>query len=59
MVILELLLEEGDGGRSIEDDPRLGGRCALAAVVRPTHSGDVWGSEKKGNKEQFNKTSDR
>lgn len=33
VVILELLFEEGDGGRSIEDDPRLGGRRALAAAV--------------------------
>lgn len=59
VVILELLLEEGDGGRSVEDDPRLGGRRALAAAVRPTHGGDVWGSEKKGKEEQVNKTSDR
>lgn len=44
MVILELLLEEGDGGRPIEDDPRLGGRRALAAAVGPTHRGDVWRS---------------
>lgn len=42
VVILELLFEEGDGGRSIEDDPRLGGRRALAAAVRPTHGRDVW-----------------
>lgn len=47
MVILELLLEQGDGGRSIKDDPRLGGSCALAAAVRPTHGGDVWGSSKE------------
>lgn len=59
VVILELLLEEGDGGRSIEDDPRLGGRRALAAAVRPTHGGDVGGSEQKGKEEQLNKTSDR
>lgn len=47
VVILELLLEQGDGGRSIKDDPRLGGSCALAAAVRPTHGGDVWGSSKE------------
>lgn len=40
-MILELLLEEGDGGRPIEDDPGLGGRRALAAAVGPAHGGDV------------------
>lgn len=59
MVILELLLEEGDGGRSIEDDPRLGGCRALAAAVRPTHGGDVWGSERKGEEDQSSQNSDR
>lgn len=51
MVILELLLEEGDGGRAVEDDPRLGGRRALAAAVRAAHCGDVRGPGKvKKNK---------
>lgn len=59
VVILELLLEEGDGGRSIEDDPRLRGRRALAAAVRPTHGGDACGSEKKEKEEQLNTISDR
>lgn len=55
MVILELLLEEGDGGRPIEDDPRLGGRRALAAAVGPTHCGDVWRSTAKVQRENRSK----
>lgn len=54
VVILELLLEEGDGGRSIQDDPWLGGRRALAAAVGPTHCGDVWGSNQKGKEGELN-----
>lgn len=33
VVILKLLLEEGDGGGSVQDDPRLRGSRALAAAV--------------------------
>lgn len=53
VVILELLLEEGDGGRPIQDDPRLRGRRALAAAVGPTHCGDVWRSTTKVKKSKI------
>lgn len=33
MVVFKLLLEKGDGGGSIEDDPGLRGSRALAATV--------------------------
>ena len=43
VVVLQLLLEEGDGGRLVEDDPGLRGCGALAAAVRAAHRWDVGG----------------
>lgn len=45
VVVLQLLLEEGDGGGPVQDDPRLGGRRALAAAVCTAHRRDVRGPE--------------
>lgn len=50
VVVLELLLEEGDGGGSVQDDPGLRGSRALAAAVRTTDGRDVWRPEGSGEK---------
>lgn len=50
VVVLELLLEEGDGGRSVQDDPRLRGSRTLAAAVRTADGRDVWRPEGSGEK---------
>lgn len=50
VVVLELLLEEGDGGGSVQDDPGLGGGRALAAALRTTDGRDVWRPEGSGEK---------
>lgn len=49
MVILQLLLEEGDGGWSVQDDPRLRGYRARAAAVRTADSRDGWGPERRND----------
>lgn len=59
MVVLKLLLEERDGGGSVEDDPRLRGSCALAAAVRAADCWDAWGSEENVKKRREEKREKR
>lgn len=48
MVALQLLLEQGDGGGSVQDDPRLGRRRrVLAAAVGAADGRDVGGPERE------------
>lgn len=50
MVVLQLLLEEGDGGGSVQDDPRLRRGRALAAAVRAADRRDVGRPESRNEK---------
>lgn len=45
MVVLQLLLEEGNGGGPVQDDPGLRGCGALAAAVGTAHCRDAGGPE--------------
>ena len=49
MVVLELLLEEGDGGGAVQDDPGLR-RGTLAAALRAADGGDAGRSGGKGTR---------